>query len=156
MKKVSELRRRSILKGAIGAAIAITLVPVRAFATPEEMQAEIASLYGGRPISEGRVELEVPALAENGNSVPMRVRVPDSPMNGADHVRSITVFSSENPLPVIARFHVGPRSGAADVALRIRLADSQTIVAIAEMSDGSLWRGTAETVVTLAACIDLT
>lgn len=147
--------RRRLLQGAAGT-IAITLVPVRGQATPAEMEAEIRALYGDRPIEDGRVELQMPALAENGNSVPMRVSVPDSPMTAEDHVRAITVFSPENPLPVIARFHLSPRSGKADVALRIRLADSQTMVAIAEMSDGRLWRGTAETIVTLAACIDLT
>ncbi|MEM7497717.1 MAG: SoxY-related AACIE arm protein [Pseudomonadota bacterium] len=151
----ADTTRRRLLTGA-GSMLAITLVPRHGLATPDKMQAEIAALYGERAITEGRVTLKMPALAENGNSVPMRVSVPDSPMTAEDHVRSITVFSPENPLPVIARFHLSPRSGKADVALRIRLADSQVMVAIAEMSDGTLWRGTAETIVTLAACIDLT
>ncbi|MGF1474108.1 MAG: SoxY-related AACIE arm protein [Geminicoccaceae bacterium] len=145
--------RRAILRGAAG--VAVTLIPAVALATPEEVEQEIRALFGERAIEEGRVVLEIPPLAENGNSVPLTVSVPDSPMTAEDHVRSISVFAEHNPLPVVGRFFMGPRSGQAEISTRIRLADSQTLLAVAEMSDGSLFKATAETIVTLAACIDL-
>jgi len=102
---------------------------------------------------EGRVRLELPLLVDNGNSVPLKVSV-ESPMTEADHVRSVTLLSGRNPEPRMAVFHFGPRSGKAEVATRVRLAGSQRVTAIAEMSDGSLWQDAVETVVTLSACID--
>ena len=76
-------------------------------------------------------------------------------MTEQDHVRSIQVFSEKNPFPDVARYQLNARSGRARVRTRIRLADSQSIVAVATMSDGSLWSGSAKTIVTLAACVDL-
>jgi len=116
-------------------------------------RATLEELYGTRPISDGRVDLLTPALAENGHSVSLRVEVA-SPMNETDYVREITVIAGVNPVPRIARYRFSPASGIAAVETRVRLADSQVITAIAEMSDGSLWRGTSTTIVTLAACVE--
>lgn len=113
----------------------------------------IHKVVGTAPISKGRVKLDLPALVDNGNGVPLAVSV-DSPMTEADHVKAIHVFSEKNPLPNVVSFHLGPRAGRANVATRIRLADSQTVVAICEMSDGSFWSGSANVVVTLAACLE--
>ena len=93
-------------------------------------------------------------LSENGNSVNLSVEV-DSPMTEDDHVTSIQVFSPENPLPDVLKVYLGPRAGRARVTTRMRMADSQTVTAIAEMNDGSLWSGTGKTIVTIAACVDL-
>ena len=71
-----------------------------------------------------------------------------------DHVRRIAVFNEKNPQPHVATFHLGPRAGRAEVATRIRLADSQRVVAVAEMSDGTYWSDSADVVVTLAACLE--
>ena len=101
----------------------------------------------------GRVKLELPILADNGNSVPMKVTV-QSPMTEADHVKTIRLISERNPEREMAVFHLGPRAGVAEVSSRVRLAGSQTVTAIAEMSDGSQWMDTAEVVVTLSACLD--
>jgi sulfur-oxidizing protein SoxY len=101
----------------------------------------------------GRVKLELPVLADNGNSVPMKVSV-QSPMTEADHVKVIRLISERNPEREMAVFHFGPRSGAAEVTSRVRLAGSQTVTAIAEMSDGSQWMDTAHVQVTLSACVD--
>ena len=101
----------------------------------------------------GRVKLEVPPLVENGNTVPMTVSV-QSPMTAADHVKSVHVFNEKNPQPNIGNFYLGPRAGRAQVSTRIRLADSQKIVAIARLSDGSFWSVSADVVVTLAACTE--
>lgn len=101
----------------------------------------------------GRVKLELPILADNGNSVPMKVTV-DSPMSEADHVKVVRLISERNPEREMAVFHFGPRSGAAEVSSRVRLAGSQTVTAIAEMSDGSQWMDSAHVQVTLSACVD--
>jgi len=99
------------------------------------------------------VTLDIPGLVENGNAVPMTVAV-ESRMTAEDHVKAIAVFNEKNPQPHVAVFHLGPRAGRAAVATRVRLANSQTITAIAQMSDGSFWSAKAEVVVTLAACIE--
>jgi sulfur-oxidizing protein SoxY len=90
---------------------------------------------------------------ENGNTVPMTVSV-DSPMTAADHVKAIHVFTEKNPQPNVVSVRLGPRAGRADIATRIRLADTQECLAIAEMSDGSFWSDSAYVVVTLAACLE--
>jgi sulfur-oxidizing protein SoxY len=101
----------------------------------------------------GRVALELPILADNGNSVPMKVAV-QSPMTAEDHVKTIRLLSERNPETQMAVFHLGPRAGVAEISSRVRLAGSQRVVALAEMSDGSYWMGTADVVVTLSACLD--
>ncbi|HEX7052678.1 MAG TPA: thiosulfate oxidation carrier protein SoxY [Burkholderiales bacterium] len=103
----------------------------------------------------GRVKLELPVLADNGNSVAMKVSV-ESPMTEADHVKLIRLISERNPERQMAVFHLGPRAGAAEISSRVRLAGSQTVTAIAEMSDGSQWMDTARVQVTLSACVDET
>ena len=95
----------------------------------------------------------MPPLVENGNTVPMTVSV-NHPMAPEDHVTSIHVFNEKNPQPNIANFHLGPHNGRAQVSTRIRLADSQKIVAIAKLSDGSFWSASVDVVVTLAACTE--
>jgi sulfur-oxidizing protein SoxY len=121
--------------------------------TEQDMLAAIARVTGATPVSKGRVKLDVPPLVDNGNAVSISVVV-DSPMTEADHVKSIHIFSERNPEPVILAAKLGPRSGRATAATRVRLADTQTIVAIAGMSDGSFWSGSAPTVVTIAACLE--
>jgi sulfur-oxidizing protein SoxY len=108
---------------------------------------------GTAPVNRGKVKLELPPLVENGNAVGLAVRV-ESPMTQADHVKAIHVFSEKNPQPYIGTFRLGPRAGRASVATRVRLADTQTVVAICEMSDGSFWSDSANVLVTLAACTE--
>ena len=110
-------------------------------------------LSKGSEIRRGKVKLELPVLADNGNSVPMKVSV-ESPMSEADHVKVIRLISERNPEREMEVFHFGPRSGAAEVTSRVRLAGSQTVTAIAEMSDGSQWMDSAHVQVTLSACVD--
>jgi sulfur-oxidizing protein SoxY len=126
---------------------------VDARANPSEMQEAIRKLTRGAPINPGKVTLELPPLSENGHVVPMRVAV-TSPMTQADHVRAIHVFTEKNPQPYVASFRIGPRAGRAAVNTRVRLADTQSVTAIAEMSDGSFWTASAQVVVTLAACLE--
>jgi sulfur-oxidizing protein SoxY len=144
--------RRGFMLGA-GAAV-VTLHALPALATPESMKAAIRTAFGDAPIEEGSVSVTLPPISENGNSVGLSVEV-DCAMTEADHVRSIHVFSEQNPLPDVARYYLNARSGRARVTTRIRLADSQAIVAVATMSDGTLWSGSAKSIVALAACVDL-
>jgi len=117
------------------------------------MAAAIREAVGSGEVKRGRVKLEAPRLAENGNSVTISVSV-DSAMTAADHVKTIHVFSEKNPIATVARFHLGPRAGRAKVSTSIRLATTQRVVAIAAMSDGSYWSDEAEVVVTLPACVE--
>lgn len=146
------LSRREALAGAVAVG-ALPLASAPAWATPEEMAREIKNLVGSATVRVGRVKVEMPDLTENGNSTSLSVTV-ESPMTAANHVRAIHIFSEKNPVSYIARLGIGPRAGRAKVATSIRVADSQRITAIAEMSDGSFWSGSAQTEVTTPACID--
>jgi sulfur-oxidizing protein SoxY len=142
--------RREVLAGAGF----LSLLAVRpALATPETMDAAIRSFTGGKEMKDGRVALDIPPLVENGNSVPLGVSV-ESPMTPQDHVKTIAVFNERNPQPDVVRFHLTPKAGRAAVSTRIRLGDSQTIVAVAQMSDGTFWRASANLIVTLPACVE--
>ena len=144
--------RRTFMIGS--SAAVLTLVATPAIATPETMAAAIRDAIGDTSIEEGKVNVTLPDLTENGNSVALSVEV-DCAMTEEDHVQSIHIFSEKNPLPDIATFYLNAQSGRARVTTRIRLADSQSIVAVATMSDGTLWRGSAKSIVTLAACVNL-
>ncbi|MFN0314943.1 MAG: SoxY-related AACIE arm protein [Burkholderiales bacterium] len=145
------MKRRQLLQAA-GATMALALVPIRGVrAAPEDMALAIKHTFGSRPIQEGRVLLDLPKLAENGNVVPVTVTV-ESPMSAQDHVKAIHLFSEKNPLPDIVEFRLGPHNGKARVSTRIRLADTQRVIAVADLSDGSLWSASVEVVVTITGC----
>jgi sulfur-oxidizing protein SoxY len=108
---------------------------------------------GGAQARPGRVRLDLPPLIENGNSVPLTVSV-ESPMTEADHVRAIHVFTEKNPQPNIISAYLGPRSGRARLVTRARIADTGSVTALAQMSDGSFWSDRVEVVVTLSACLE--
>lgn len=147
---MSPTRRELLLTGT--GLLAVTLVrPARA--TTEAMAAAIQEFVRGAPIGQGRIELDVPPLVENGNVVPLTVTV-ESPMTAADHVAEIAVFNERNPQPHVAHFYLGPRCGVAQVSTRIRLATSQPVTAIAKLGDGSFVGTSAEVIVTLAACLE--
>ena len=135
------------------AGIALVRAPVPAAATPASMRAAITSVVGEAPLKRGRLKIEVPPLIENGNAVPLTV-VCESPMTAEDHVKAIHVFTERNPQPNVMSIQLGPRAGRATVSTRIRLADSQKLVAVAQMSDGSFWSEEVDVVVTLAACLE--
>jgi len=133
---------------------AISLVPIVGRATAgDQLSDALEKVTGGAGITEGRVKLEIPSLAENGFSVPLTVSV-DSPMTAEDYVKTIHILSEKNPVAHIAQFNLSPRAGEAKVSTSVRMADSQRVVAVAEMSDGSYWSGAADIIVTLSACID--
>ncbi len=124
-----------------------------ALSEPDDMRQELAKLVGKATVKAGRVKVVMPDLTENGNSTSLSVSVV-SPMTASDYVKAIHIFSEKNPVPYIARLGIGAHAGKAQVATSIRVADSQTITVLAEMSDGSYWSGTAATEVTTPACID--
>jgi sulfur-oxidizing protein SoxY len=143
-------RRRAVQ--ALWGAVAIGVVPA-ASATPESMRVAIETFTGGAVPADGGMRLEVPEIVENGNSVPVAVTV-DGPMTESRHVRRIAVFSEKNPYPLVVTFVLGPHNGAARVGTRMRLADSQRLVAVAQFSDGTWRRHSVDVIVTLAACIE--
>ena len=148
--------RRKFLKLAGTAAVAgalpvVTLRPLEA--TPATLSTAIRNVVGEAPLKSGKIKIDIPPLVENGNTVPMTISVA-SPMTADDHVKSIHVFNEKNPLPNIGNFYLGPQTGRAQVSTRIRLADSQKVVAIARLSDDSFWQVSTEVIVTLAACTD--
>jgi sulfur-oxidizing protein SoxY len=149
---MAESTRREFLVLAGGAAmLAVTVRPAEA--TPATLAAVIRNVVGGEAVKTGKVKLEIPPLVENGNTVPMTVSVA-SPMAGEDHVKSIHVFNEKNPQPNIGNFYLSPQAGRAQISTRIRLADSQKVVAIAKLSDGTFWSASVDVVVTLAACTE--
>ena len=155
MRKTRKSRRQFL--GLAGGAAVIGAVPMvmlrSAEATPATLAAAIRSVVGAAVVHTGKIKLDIPPLVENGNTVPMTVSV-SSPMTADDHVKSIHVFNEKNPQPNIGNFYLGPQAGRAQISTRIRLADTQKIVAIAKLSDGSFWSATVEVVVTLAACTE--
>ena len=143
--------RRDFL--AITGAMVLTLRPITSAATTASMQEAIRKVVGDAPIQRGKVKLDLPPLIDNGNVVALSVSV-DSPMTATDYVKAIHVFAEKNPQPYILSAYLGPRAGRAAIATRVRLADTQTVTAIAQLSDGTCWSGTANVVVTLAACLE--
>jgi len=156
MRQHENSTRRRFL-GLAGSAAVLGAVPVvslrPADATPAMLATAIRNVVGAAVVRAGRIRLDIPPLVENGNTVPMTVSV-TSPMTPEDFVKSIHVFNEKNPQPNIGNFYLGPRAGRAQISTRIRLADSQKLVAIAHLSDGSFWSVTADVVVTLAACTE--
>ena len=128
--------------------------PLTVLAKKEDATKAIQEITGGKPIIDGKVKLVIPPLVENGNLVVLKLSV-DSPMTANNYVKSVHVIAEGNPLPNIFTVHLTPRSGTANITTRVRLADSQTVWAIAQMSDGSFYQGSAETLVTLSACTEL-
>ena len=128
--------------------------PLTAFAKKEDADTAIQAITGGAKMTEGRVTLVIPPLVENGNLVVLKVSV-QSPMTANDYVKAIHVIAEGNPLPNIFTAYLSPRSGSANITTRVRLADSQRVLAIVQMSDGSFWQGYADTLVTLSACTEL-
>lgn len=145
-------RQLLIAAGQGGAVVAtMTLLPGRLRADFPTLEEAIKSVTGDATPTEGRIELTLPQIAENGNTVPIEVSV-DSPMSDADYVKSIHIFAAGNPNPTVATYHFTPANGEARFATRIRLAKTQNIIAIAEMSNGDLYMAKSEVKVTIGGC----
>ena len=146
--------RRRVLAttAALGISVLFALRPAVA-ATTGDLSAAVSTYAGGAIVLAGKVKLQVSELVDNGNVVPITITV-DSPMTPANHVKAIALFNEKNPQREVAKFALNPNNGRATVSTRIRLATTQKLVAVAQMNDGSFWSGSADVIVTLAACIE--
>ncbi len=147
----TEMKRRRFLVA--GLAMAGMPAVAQRFQPPQDITPLLMKITGGVVPEPRGVEVELPQIAENGNSVPLHVRVA-SPMTEADHVKAIHVFAERNPRPLVASFHLGPQSGRAEISTRIRLAGTQTVTVLAELSGKRFVMGPAYVLVTAAACLD--
>jgi sulfur-oxidizing protein SoxY len=153
---MDDASRREFLQSAAALALAapsLSLMMPSARATPETMQAAIDKVVGNAKPLKGRITIDIPPLVENGNVVPVTVAV-NSPMTKENYVKAVHLFNERNPQPNVMSVTLGPRAGKAAVSTRIRLADAQKVVAIAQMSDGMFYMETADVIVTLAACVE--
>jgi sulfur-oxidizing protein SoxY len=145
--------RRALVRGA-AAAIAFAAWPLAAPLAQEPAQPwqdELKKIMGDAKPVEGKVQLEMPDIAENGNTVPFAVTV-ESPMTDKDYVKAIHVVATSNPQAGVASFHLSPISGRATVASRMRLARTQDVIAVAELSDGKFLMGKRNVKVTIGGC----
>jgi sulfur-oxidizing protein SoxY len=140
------------LAGAAGIGLS-SLAIEPASATPASMRTAIRRVVGEAPVKKGKLKIDLPPLIENGNAVSLTVAV-ESPMTADNYVKAIHLFTEKNPQPNVISVQFGPRAGRATFSSRIRLADSQKVIAIAQMSDGSFWSDEIEVIVTLAACLE--
>ena len=143
--------RRQMVMASTGLAASMLMRP--ALAQTDELAAAVAAYAAGKNVTAGKVKIDIAELVDNGNVVPITVSV-DSPMTAASHIKAIAVFNEKNPQRDVVKFTLGPRYGKAEVSTRIRLATTQKLVAVAQMSDGTFWSHTVEVIVTLAACIE--
>lgn len=147
------LTRRLYLSALGVLGISSWLTPISAVAKKPETTEAIAKIVGSSSIRDGRVKLIIPPLVESGNLVVLKLSV-DSPMTPSNYVKAVHVIAEGNPLPNVFTAYFTPRSGRADLTTRVRLAESQRVWAIAQMSDGSFWQSSADTIVTLSACTE--
>lgn len=154
LKNISLTRRWCLSTlGMLG--VSTCLLPSSVNAKKSDAMEAISRIVGSSDAKDGKVKLVIPPLVESGNLVVLKVAV-DSPMTASDYVKAVHIIAEENPLPNIFTAYFTPRSGRAEVTTRVRLADSQRVWAIAQMSDGSFWQGYADTLVTLSACTEMT
>jgi sulfur-oxidizing protein SoxY len=144
-------RRAALALGASGAAVTFIGLPDRASAAAKEAADQIAKFTGGKTAEKGKVSIELPEIAENGNTVPLSVSV-DAPMAGDNYVSEILVVADGNPNPGVATFHFSPLSGKAEASTRIRLAATQNIIAVAKTSKGEFFTNQKLVKVTIGGC----
>lgn len=142
--------RRTILRTA-GIGAALLALPSLAWATPEQVEAEFKKVFGAKAAKEGKIKLDLPTIAENGLVVPLNFEV-ESPMTANDYVKSVHFFADGNPNPLVAAFHFTPMMPKAAAQIRLRLAQTQNVVAFAEMSNGEVYVAKKEVKVTIGGC----
>jgi sulfur-oxidizing protein SoxY len=150
MRQSAGMTRRDVIAAAAGAA-GSGLLPSWALATPEQMAAEIARVLAGRTAKPGRIKLDLPTISENGGAVPLGFEV-QSPMTAADHVTAVHIFADGNPSPLVATYRFSPLMPKAAMQLRIRLAQTQLVTVMAELSTGEVHMVQQDAKVTLGGC----
>ncbi len=143
--------RRDAVRMAALAFAAGVIAPRLAFADEKAVAAELQKLYGSKPMAQGKIRLDVPEIAENGLVVPVNVEV-ESPMTEADYVKAVHVFAEGNPQPGVVSYQFTPACGKASAATRMRLAQTQDVICVAEMSNGALHMAKANVKVTIGGC----
>ena len=142
--------RREFFVTAAGAA-AFAVAPGAVQAEPADVAAAIGKAFGGKKAVEGKIKLDLPSIAENGLVVPLNFEV-ESPMTEGDYVKTVRLYAEGNPQPTLADYHFTPMSPKAAAQIRIRLAKTQNIVAVAETSKGELYTTKKEVKVTIGGC----
>ena len=144
-------RREALALGAGGVALTLAELDEGAFAAAKEAADEIAKFTSGKTAEMGKITIELPEIAENGNTVPLSVSV-DSPMQANDYITDILVVGDGNPRPGVVTFHFTPLSGKAEAATRIRLATTQNIIVVAKTSGGQFLTEQKLVKVTIGGC----
>jgi sulfur-oxidizing protein SoxY len=154
-KALAALSRREALLLAAGATMVaaggIVLTGSRANADAKMIDEALVKLIGDTKPVDGKITLDLPQIAENGNTVPIGVSV-DSPMTADNYVKAVHLFADGNPTPAVASLYFTPMSGKAEASTRMRMAGTQNVVAVAEMSDGKVFRASQEVKVTIGGC----
>ncbi len=143
--------RRQVLTGLAAVPLLLAMNPKLALASASQVEAEIKKLFGDKAIGSGKIKLDAPQIAENGLVVPVTIEV-ESPMTDADYVKAVHIFADGNPLPGVVTYRFTPASGKAIVSFRMRLAQTQNVVCLAEMSNGSVHMAKTEVKVTIGGC----
>ena len=151
MKRLAANPSRRGLLQKIGIGAIIVSMPGVAQATPEQVAEELKKLIPGKTPADGKIKLDLPSIAENGLVVPLNFEV-ESPMTEQDHVKAVHIFAEGNPNPLIASYYFTPLAPKAAAGIRIRLAQTQNVIAIAEMSNGDLYTVKKEVKVTIGGC----
>jgi sulfur-oxidizing protein SoxY len=143
--------RRDFIVSAASGAAALAVGPGVASAEPADVAAAIAKAFGDKKAVEGKIKLDLPSIAENGLVVPLNFEV-ESPMTEADHIKTVRLYAEGNPSPILAEYHFSPMAPKAAAQIRIRLAKTQNIIALAETSKGELFTTKKEVKVTIGGC----
>lgn len=143
--------RRFVLTAGAAAAFAAALAPRLAIADEKAVAEALKKLYGDKKPEAGKIKLDVPQIAENGLVVPIAVDV-ESAMTDADFVKAVHVFAEGNPVVQTCSFYFTPACGKASASTRMRLAQTQNVLAVAEMSNGALYAAKSEVKVTIGGC----
>jgi len=144
-------RRATLMLGTGAAALTVLGWGGRAQAGAKEAADQIAKFTGGKTAEQGKISIELPEIAENGNTVPLQLTV-DAPMTADNYVSDVMVLAEGNPNPGVATFHFSPMSGKASASTRIRLATTQNIVVVAKTSKGEFFTGQKLVKVTIGGC----
>jgi sulfur-oxidizing protein SoxY len=144
-------RRQVVMQGTVALSVAVLGLPATPALAKNDASEAIEKFTGGKKPVEGRVKLDLPEIAENGNTVPMTVTV-ESPMTAQSHVTDVLIVADGNPRSGVATFHFSPASGAAEANTRIRLAATQNVMAVAKMNDGSFFMASKQVKVTIGGC----
>ena len=146
------MKRRRFLVAAAALPLAAHAQTGR-FQPAQDVKPLMQKLTGGVAPEVAGVTIDLPQIAENGNSVPMHIAIA-SPMTEADHVTAIHIVAERNPRPLVATFHLGPQSGRADINTRVRLAGTQKVTVLAALNGNRFRMGQVDVLVTSAACLD--